>query len=60
MDRLPVEEQTEFPALGARARQWRRFEDGLHTWLDTPQGRFVTWCARRELDDAELAAGASR
>jgi hypothetical protein len=60
MDRLPPEEQTDFPALGARARQWRRFEDGLRTWLHTPEGQFVTWCARRELDDAELATGASR
>jgi len=60
MHRLPPEELTDFPALGARARQWRRFEDGLHAWLDTPEGQFVTWCARRELEDTELAAGARR
>lgn len=57
MDRLPPEEHIEFPVLGARARQWRRFEDGLRTWLLTPEGQFVTWCARRELDGVELAAG---
>jgi hypothetical protein len=60
MHRLPPEELTDFPALGARARQWRRFEDGLQAWLDTPEGQFVTWCARRELETSELAAGLHR
>jgi hypothetical protein len=60
MHRLPPEELTDFPALGARARQWRRFEDGLRTWLDTPEGQFDTWCARREIDHVELAAGLHR
>ena len=57
MHHVPPEEQIEFPALGARARQWRRFEDGLRSWLQTPEGQFVTWCARRDLDAVELAAG---
>jgi hypothetical protein len=57
MEHLPVEERTEFPHAGARARQWRRFEDALATWLTTPEGHFATWCAQREIaaDDA-LAA----
>ena len=53
MHGVPVEEQTDFPALGARARQWRRFEDGLRAWLETPEGRFGIWCACRELGVAE-------
>jgi hypothetical protein len=53
MEHLPLEEVTEFPACGSRARQWRRFEDGLQDWLSTPEGRFSTWCARRLLDDAD-------
>jgi hypothetical protein len=60
MHRFPPEELTDFPALGARARQWRRFEDGLRTWLNTPEGQFVTWCARRELEGVELTAGLQR
>lgn len=55
MEHLPPEERTDFPQLGARARQWRRFEDGLSAWLQTPEGQFVTWCARREIDDAVVA-----
>jgi hypothetical protein len=49
---LPVEERTDFPRAGARARQWRRFEDALHGWLETSEGRFVTWCAQRQLEAA--------
>jgi hypothetical protein len=49
---LPPEESTEFPTLGARARQWRRFETALDAWLETPEGQFSIWCARREIDDA--------
>lgn len=37
-----------FPRAGVRARRWRRFEDGLHTWLETQEGRFAVYCA--ELD----------
>jgi hypothetical protein len=49
MPDLPVEERADFPAAGARARQWRRFEDALHGWLATSEGQFVTWCARRQI-----------
>lgn len=39
----------DFPQFGARARQWRRFEDAFRTWLDTPEGRFAQWRAARAL-----------
>jgi hypothetical protein len=48
-------ERIELPAAGARARQWRRFEDGLRSWLDTPQGRFVAWDAQRRIEAGALA-----
>ena len=50
MHELPTEERTDFPAAGARARQWRRFEDGLRDWLETSEGQFQTWCAVRRLE----------
>ena len=49
-------EHTDFPLAGARARQWRRFEVGLRSWLDSPEGRFHTWDAQRRLEDEPLAA----
>jgi hypothetical protein len=57
MEHLPLEERTDFPLAGARARQWRRFEDGLEAWLTTPEGQFVTWCARREIAADDALAG---
>ncbi|MBX5442749.1 MAG: hypothetical protein IRZ32_14640 [Solirubrobacteraceae bacterium] len=59
MEHVPEPERTDFPRLGARARQWQRFERALHEWLQTPEGRFVTWCAQREIDDVAVA-GSSR
>jgi hypothetical protein len=56
MEHLPVEERTDFPHAGARARQWRRFEDALDAWLTTPEGRFVTWCAQREIAASDALA----
>jgi len=53
----PTEEHDpEFPRAGVRARRWRRFEDALAEWLETPEGRFMTWCAQREIDGPALAA----
>jgi hypothetical protein len=52
-------EHTEFPLAGARARQWRRFEDGLRAWLESPEGRFLTWDAQRQLASAQLAVAGS-
>lgn len=57
MEHLPLEEVTEFPVCGSRARQWRRFEDGLQEWLSTPDGQFSTWRARRLLDAAHEPVG---
>ncbi len=34
-----------FPAFGARARVWGRFERDLQDWLATPEGRFAAWRA---------------
>ncbi len=44
--------ESDFPRFGARARCWRRFEDDLRGWLETPEGLFATWRARRRLDAA--------
>ena len=49
-------ERTDFPQAGARARQWRRFEDGLRAWLESPEGRFHTWDAQRRLDAEPVGA----
>jgi hypothetical protein len=34
-----------FPAYGARARVWGRFERDLREWMETPEGRFARWHA---------------
>ncbi|HXV33900.1 MAG TPA: hypothetical protein VD769_07815 [Gaiellaceae bacterium] len=39
-----------------RELRWRRFEAALGTWLDTPEGRFAQFCARRERELAERRA----
>jgi hypothetical protein len=39
------EGEASFPAYGARARLWARFERDLRAWLDTPEGRFAAWRA---------------
>jgi hypothetical protein len=46
------EPETWFPEYGARARRWRRFEDDLRAWLDSPEGRFAAWRARSALAGA--------
>lgn len=45
--RVPEEERAEFPRTGVRARRWYRFERDLRAWLDTPEGGFAAWDARR-------------
>ncbi len=42
----PVDEQIDFPQVGARARMWSRFERDLEAWLQTPDGAFAAWLAR--------------
>ena len=39
-------------ASSFRELRWHRFEHGLAVWLDTPEGRFATFCARRERETA--------
>jgi hypothetical protein len=46
---VPDEERQDFPLVGARARQFKRFERDLADWLDTAEGRFALWSARRRL-----------
>jgi hypothetical protein len=36
-----------------RELRWCRFECALQAWLETPEGRFAEFCARRERQDAE-------
>jgi hypothetical protein len=50
---VPPEEHAEFPRAGVRARRWQRFERDLREWLETPDGRFASWRAQRELDAAQ-------
>jgi hypothetical protein len=45
MREVRTNEAEAFPRYGARARAWRRFEDDLRAWLETPEGRFATWRA---------------
>jgi hypothetical protein len=40
------EGEPSFPAYGARARLWGRFERDLQAWLATPEGRFAAWRAQ--------------
>jgi hypothetical protein len=51
---VPPEEHAEFPRAGVRARRWQRFERDLRDWLETPEGRFASWRAQRELDAAQV------
>jgi hypothetical protein len=46
---MPDEERQDFPLVGARARQFKRFERDLADWLETAEGRFALWTARRPL-----------
>jgi hypothetical protein len=52
-------EHTDFPSCGARARQWRRFEDALRAWLASPEGRFHTWDAQRRIEDESSAVASA-
>jgi hypothetical protein len=39
-----------------REIRWARFELALAAWLETPEGRFAQFCARRERENAERRA----
>ena len=55
---MPDEERQDFPLVGARARQFKRFERDLERWLETPDGRFATWYARAVIDAGDYAQSA--
>jgi hypothetical protein len=44
-----IADREDFPQAGARARRFKRFERDLQAWLATPEGRFATWRARRQI-----------
>ena len=46
-----VESSTSFREL-----RWRRFEHELEAWLETPEGRFAEFCARRQREVADRRA----
>ena len=48
---LAVDSTTSFRDL-----RWRRFEHAFAAWLETPEGRFAEFCARREREEAERRA----
>jgi hypothetical protein len=39
-----------------RELRWSRFERALGAWLETPEGRFAQFCARRQRENAERRA----
>ncbi|HWM10886.1 MAG TPA: hypothetical protein VNO82_16135 [Solirubrobacteraceae bacterium] len=51
MQSMPVDEQQDFPLVGARARAFKRFERDLEAWLATAEGRFAVWSAREAVDE---------
>jgi hypothetical protein len=51
MERVPTEERVDFPTVGSRARQLKRFERDLAAWLDTAEGQFAVWTARAALTE---------
>ena len=53
---MPQEERGDFPAAGSRARAFKRFERDLQCWLDTAEGRFASWSARREVSGGAVGA----
>ena len=55
---MPDEERQEFPLVGARARQFKRFERDLEDWLQTSEGRFALWYARAVIDAGDYAQSA--
>jgi hypothetical protein len=53
MEPMPDEERQDFPAVGARARAFKRFERDLEAWLETAEGRFAVWYARAAIEAHE-------
>jgi hypothetical protein len=53
---MPQQEHEDFPAVGSRARAFKRFERDLEAWLGTAEGRFATWRARRAVSVGAVRA----
>ena len=49
---MPVAELADFPTTDFRARTIARFERDLGAWLDTIDGRFASWTAQRQVEEA--------
>ncbi len=56
MDQVPTEERIDFPTVGSRARQLKRFERDLAAWLRTAEGRFAQFTARAAVTADEQPA----
>jgi hypothetical protein len=48
---MPVAELADFPTTGFRARTLARFQRDMGAWLDTPEGRFASWTAARQVEE---------
>jgi hypothetical protein len=57
---MSVVTKDEFPRAGARARRMQRFERDLRAWLQTPEGRFAAWEARRQIERREAVTTSTR
>jgi hypothetical protein len=44
------------PSQSFRELRWSRFECAFWAWLETPEGRFADFCARRQREAAERRA----
>jgi hypothetical protein len=55
MEQGPTEERVDFPTVGSRARQLKRFERDLAAWLETAEGRFAVWTAREAVAGVQPA-----
>jgi hypothetical protein len=52
---MPVAELADFPTTGFRARTLVRFQRDLGAWLDTPEGRFASWSAQRQVEEETVS-----
>jgi hypothetical protein len=59
MERMQQEEREDFPAVGSRARAFKRFERDFEAWLATAEGRFAEWNARRTVSGRAVGAQAA-
>ena len=55
MSGLPYTQLVE-PRPSFRELRWCRFECAFRSWLETPDGRFAEFCARRQREEADRRA----